>query len=336
MKDNEQIDWEEVKQDLRIMKLKIRRSLHRFDRKYKVSQNCKRLALAAALKVVASLSPGNAVLAQTNTVEQNENKPKTEMLAEAKSLNMDMEVVWGKLNDYIAKRQKDFAVSLSSDLAENIDAVKMGKKSGRKTATLRELFGNVNSRYYCAISGLKTIEGLSKKKNFYEYDFLLKCIQNPHSCLSVIDGLTRYYGDDCKTTNIKKTLREEQARNPNSVFIVLLNSQVNTSSGKHFVIVTPEFASDSIVYVDNQPKMQVFGFNSEVIQNVDTYFTGSRNRGHVYNLTEMGKDNLVELFFSGKLSVLDEKAKEAGIIHYEPVSIDASLGIKQKYRGNLR
>lgn len=337
MENNEQIDWEEIRKKIGVMKLKMRRGLHRFDRKYKVSQNCKRLVLAAALKVVASLAPGNAALAQTPASPAGEEKPKTEqLLAMATPAAMDMNAAWARLNEYIDERQKEFAMGLSSELAENIGTVREGKKRGRKTATLRELFGSVDSRYYCAISGLRTIEELSKKKDFPEYDFLLKCIKNPHSCLSVIDGLSKFYGDDCKTSNIRQTLKKEQEAAPNSVFIVLLNSRANSSSGKHFVIVTPEFAADTIVYADNHPKMQVFGFNSEVIDNVDSYFTGTRNRGHVYNLTEMGRDRLIELFYSGKITLDRVKAKDEKLVHYEPVSLGAPTGLQRKYRGASR
>lgn len=335
MENNGQIDWQKIKKQIGIMRLKIRRGLHRFDQKYKIRHNGKRLILLAALKTIAALAPGSAAQAQELSLKQDKNQHNTELLAMAKIAKLDASVIWERLNTYIDGRQKDFAMSLSADLADNIEAVKDGKKRGRKAATLRDLFGKVNNRFYCSISGLRTIEELSKREGFMEYDFLLKCINNPHSCLSVIDGLSQYYGDECKTTNIKKTLAEQQAMRPNSVFIVLLNSKTNSSSGKHFVIVTPEFAADSVVYVDDNPKLKVYGFNSEVIANPDTYFVGTRNRGHVFNLTEMGRDKLIELFYSGQLS-LNGQRREDELIHFEPVGMQDKPRVVSKPRGRSR
>ena len=323
MENYDSIDWGEVKRKLKIWKLKARRGLHNFDQKYKVSQNFKRAVLFLALKAAASVSADGQVIVQKNASSSDRNLPKTELLAMATpDMAATMEMTWKKLNEYIDDRQRVFAEFLSQDLADNIEIVTEGKKRGRKSATLRELFGGVNDKYYCSIGGLKTIENLSKKQDFFEYDFLLKCIQNPHSCPSVITGLTEFYGERCQTNNIRKTLKDQQKQNPNSVFIVLLNSAQNSSSGKHFVIVTPEFAADSIAYVDGNPQMTVYGFNSEVIKNVDEYFVGTKNKGHVFNLTEMGRGNLVELFYSGKIRLEDIKSNKAEMVHYEPVSLD--------------
>lgn len=335
MENSEQFDWQKLKKQIGIIRLKIRRGLHRFDQKYKIRHNGKRLILLVALKTIAALTPGNAAQAQELSLKQDKNQHNTELLAMAKVANLDASVIWERLNAYIDGRQKDFAMSLSADLADNIETVKNGKKKGRKAATLRDLFGPVNNRFYCSISGLKTIEELSKREGYMEYDFLLKCINNPHSCLSVINGLSKYYGDECKTSDIKKTLAEQQAENPNSVFIVLLNSRQNSSSGKHFVIVTPEFAADSVVYVNDNPKLKVYGFNSEVIADPDTYFAGTRNRGHVFNLTEMGRDKLIELFYSGHLS-LNPQQQENELIHFEPVGMQEKPRPLSKSRGRSR
>lgn len=335
MEEDGQIDWQKIRKKIGIMKLKARRGLHRFDQKFKISHNGKRLILLAALKVIASMAPGNGAQAQSLSLGQDKKEHNTELLAMAKVANLDASVVWERLNTYINGRQKDFAMSLSADLADNIEAVRDGKKRGRKAATLKGLFGSVNNRFYCSISGLKTIEELSKREGYMEYDFLLKCINNPHSCLSVIDGLSQYYGDDCKTSDIKKTLAEQQKANPNSVFIVLMNSKANSSSGKHFVIVTPEFAADSVVYVNDNPQLKVYGFNSEVISDPDSYFVGTRNRGHVYNLTEMGRDKLIELFYSGHLS-LNPQRQENELIHFEPVGMQEKPRSLSKSRGRSR
>lgn len=335
MVEDGQIDWQKVRKKIGIMKLKARRGLHRFDQKFKISHNGKRLILLAALKTIAAMAPGSVAQAQNLSLGKDKNEHDTELLAMAKIANLDASVIWERLNTYIDGRQKDFAMSLSADLEDNIETVKNGKKKGRKAATLRDLFGPVNNRFYCSISGLKTIEELSKREGYMEYDFLLKCINNPHSCLSVIDGLSRYYGDDCKTSDIKKTLAEQQKMNPNSVFIVLMNSKTNSSSGKHFVIVTPEFAADSVVYVNDNPKLKVYGFNSEVIADPDTYFAGTRNRGHVYNLTEMGRDKLIELFYSGHLS-LNPQQQENELIHFEPVGMQEKPRPLSKSRGRGR
>lgn len=321
MENDDSIDWDEVRRKLKIWKLKTRRGLHNFDQKYKISQNFKRAVLFLALKAAASVSAEGQVFVQNNA-SSDRKQPETELLAMATTNAAAKEIVWKQLNEYIDERQKVFAEYLSQDLAENIETVAEGKKRGRKAATLNKLFGNVNSRFYCSISGLKTIENLSKKRDFFEYDFLLKCIENPSYCPSVIDGLAAFYGEKCQTNNVLKTLKEQQKQNPNSVFIVLVNSVKNTSSGKHFVIVTPEFAADSIAYVDNNPKLLVYGFNSEVIKDVDSYFVGSRNKGNVFNLTEMGRDNLVELFYSGKLCLEDIRVKQEEMVHFEPVSLD--------------
>lgn len=335
MEEDGQIDWQKIRKKIGIMKLKARRGLHRFDQKFKISHNGKRLILLAALKTIAAMAPGGVAQAQNLLSGQDKKTQNTELLAMAKNADFDASAVWERLNAYIDERQKDFAMSLSADLEENIETVRAGKKRGRKTATLRGLFGSVDNRFYCSIGGLKTIEGLSKREGYTEYDFLLKCINNPHSCLSVIDGLSQYYGDNCKTSDIKKTLAEQQKTKPNSVFIVLMNSKTNSSSGKHFVIVTPEFAADSVVYVNDNPQLKVYGFNSEVISDPDSYFVGTRNRGHVYNLTEMGRDKLIELFYSGHLS-LNPQRQENELIHFEPVGMQEKPRPLPKSRGRGR
>lgn len=327
-----QIDWDEVKKRAKILRIKTRRGIHKINKKYKISESFRKVCLIVALKVVAMLSSGSQALAQEITPQRDKEQNKTELLAYADTKSMDMTTLWQRLDEYIASREKEFAVGLSQDLTNNVYEVAQGKKRGRKSATLKRLFGTVNPRFYCAISGLKTIEELAKRENFFEYDFLLKCIKNPHSCLSVLSGLSERYGDEGRTSNIRKTLREQQERNKNSVFIVLADSKANTSSGKHFVIVTPEFAADSVVVADKNEKLQVFSFNSEVIEDIDKYFVGTRNRGNVYNLTDLGRENLIDLFYRGQLRITEDVQEKEHLVHFEPVSNEG----KEKMMENVR
>lgn len=273
-------------------KLKLYRRIYYINRGRAVSFG-KRLALVAAIKVAGLFAPG--IYAQAQTLTPQAQKFEKKMLAMTTSINA--EELYDMASSFADERVEHFTRDISSALTENINLVRSGAKSGQKNSTLRRLFGKINTRYYCAISALKTIEYLSENKKYFEYDFLLKCIENPHSCLSVIKGLTKAYGDECKTNNIREEIRKQTSNNPNAVFIAVVNSSANTSSGKHLVIITPQFIADTIVYADKQPQYTVYSLNSEVIQNMDKYLTGERNRGHVFNITEIGRDNLMEMFF---------------------------------------
>lgn len=313
----EDIRWDDIKNKLKEWKIKGRRALHRFDRKTGLSKFSKRLLVLAALKVITAVSPASLAQAQEAQIRKSSDPypTRSELLAFNKQIKNDMsfEDFMAQNQARMSEREQRFAKDLWETLVENVEEVKYAKEHGLKTQTLRSLFGkDVHPRYYCAISGLKSLEQTIQNKDYPEYKFLLNCIQNPHACISVIQGLKSAYGEESKTRNINKTIEEQLKENPNSVFIVVHNSTRNTSSGKHFVFVLPnKIVVDSLVSEKETLKGKVVSFNVERITNSDTYFTGSRAVGDVFNLTKMSHEDLIYLFYNDIFGIEQKmKAKE--------------------------
>lgn len=295
---------ENIKRGYKKAKIQTRRRLYR-QKHGKPAQWIKQVVLSTAINVVAALAPDALAAQPLNSSDDSSTNgvtPSRELLAD--NVIMNVADAYPLIREFSEDRGAVFAREVAEGMETSVNEVKSGIKAGRKTSTLRKMFGkDVHTRFYCAIGALKTIDNLSKNKGFFEYDFLLKCIENPHSCLSVIDGLTNAYGDECKTNNMRESIREEFNRNPNSVLVALIHSKSNSSSGRHLVIVTPTFAADTIVYKNGVQQGTVYALNSEVIKNVDEYFTGSLNRGNLYNLTDIGDDKLKELFYRGEIPI---------------------------------
>ena len=231
--------WDESLRKFKILKIKTNRAIHRLNKKTKISFVLKNLILIGALKTVTALSPG----AQINLYSQSNTKGfgNREKLALNHMKNKDLfSTSLSYTRDSVVARQSDFAKDLWKILNANIEEIKEGTEKGQKSKTIKKVFGDdVNPRYYCSISGLRSLEQTINKKGYHEYDFLLKCIANPHACLSVIDGLEKHFGKQAKTEDIKNKLQNELKENANSVCIAIVNSSTNSSSGKHFVFVLP-------------------------------------------------------------------------------------------------
>ncbi len=313
MDDFEEISWDDIKNKLKEWKIKGRRALHRFDRKTGLSKHSKRLIVLAALKVVAALSPSSLAQAQDLQIRKSSDPypTRSELLAFNSHIKNDIsfEQFMEQNQARMSEREQRFAKDLWETLVENVEEVKYAKELGLKNQTLKSLFGkDVHPRYYCAISGLKSLEQTIQNKDYPEYKFLLNCIQNPHACLSVIQGLKKVYGEESKTRDINKTLEEQLKENPNSVFIVVHNSTRNTASGKHFVFVLPnKIVVDSLISEKETLKGKVVSFNVERIANSDSYFTGTRAVGDVFNLTKMSHEDLIYLFYNDIFNI-EQKA----------------------------
>lgn len=291
---------EYILKQCKILKLKSIRAWHRFDKQTGTTRFLKKMALAAALKTIATLMPN----AQLSLHAQNVSRkiPRQELLANAtmasNSPNYEEFIEYSRPR--MAERQACFARELYETLRENFEEVQDGAKHGRKAQTLKNLFGkDVDTRYYCAISGLRSLEQTIEKKGYPEYDFLLKCIANPHACLSVISSLEKNFGPNAKTNNIRNKLRDELKKNSSAVCIAVVNTKQNTSSGKHFVFVLPnKVVVDSLVNESDTLKGKVISFNIDKIAPSDSYFTGTRNSGYLFNITEMSEPDLMMLFYN--------------------------------------
>lgn len=315
---------EHILKQFKILKLKTIRVWHRFDKQTGTTRFLKKMALAAALKTVATIMPN----AQLSLHAQNVNKKiaRPELLAKAGIASAG--VNYAEFVEYsrplVKERQACFAEDLYDVLKENLDEVQDGSKRGRKAQTLKNLFGkNIDTRYYCAIGGLKSLEKTIEKRGYPEYDFLLKCIANPHACLSVINSLEKNYGTGAKTNNIRNKLRDELKKNSSSVCIAVVNSKQNTRSGKHFVFVLPnKVVVDSLVNETDTLKGKVISFNVDKIAPSDSYFTGTHNTGYLFNITEMSELELMMLFYDKYIKEKNHSnQRSADHEEYPPLSL---------------
>lgn len=295
-----QYPWEEALRKYKILKIKTIRAVHRFDRKTGASRYARKIALMAALKTISFLAPN----AQVNLYAQEIHKKdfKSGLVSKANTLSPlitydddFLKYTSSKMN----KRQANFAKDLWNTLQDNVEEVQKASNKEKKSKILRELFGqDINTNYYCSIGGLRSLQQTIDKKNYPEYKFLMKCIENPHACLSVIKGLEENFGTSSRTNNIRNKLRDVLKKNSSSVCIAIVNTQENSNSGKHFVFVLPnKVVVDSLVSETDTIKGKVISFNVDKIADSDSYFVGSRNTGHLFNITEMSENDLMLLFY---------------------------------------
>lgn len=216
---------------------------------------------------------------------------------------------------------KDFPQEVARALGENIGRILKAVKNGTKSRTLKKMFGNdINTKFYCAGGALRTVLKISEASDYNECSAILKQIENPQSCLSVIEGLSEAYGDECRTNNMYVTLCRKFKENPNSVLIAVVHSKSNTSSGRHLVIVTPKFAADTMVTSNNLPEGTVYSMNSEQITDMKKY-CGTHKKGNVYDLSEMirllKREELLKLYIDGKLDLSPGSGRHAtsGVTH---------------------
>lgn len=210
---------------------------------------------------------------------------------------------------------KDFPQEVARALGENIGRILKAVKNGTKSRTLKKMFGNdISTKFYCAGGALRTILKISEASDYNECSRILKQIENPQSCLSVIEGLSEAYGDECRTNNMYATLCRKFKENPNSVLIAVVYSKSNSSSGRHLVIVTPKFAADTLVTGSNTPEGTVYSMNSEQITDMKKYCE-THKKGNVYDLSEMilllKREELLKLYFEGKLELSPHSGKQA-------------------------
>jgi len=290
--------WDECLRKFKILKIKTIRSAHRFKQKGGVSLYAKGLVLIIALKAITAVAPNVQVklYSQDRNNKTTKDKFSTEYITHYRKQFPNIN---SYTKDSVNVRQSDFAKDLWETLSENIKEIKKGTAKGQKSRTIKKVFGNdVNTKYYCSISGLRSLEQTINKKGYHEYDFLVKCIANPHACLSVIDGLEKHFGKQAKTNNIKEKLHNTLEKNVNSVCIAIVNTEENSSSGKHFVFVLPnKVVVDGAINEADTLKGTVVSFNVDKIVASDTYFKGSRNTGYLFNITEIAEDDLVRLFY---------------------------------------
>jgi len=251
----------------------------------------------------------------TASGQQNKLSSNDKTLAKAEiAARPDAAEMLEQINAYVEERSDSYASGVAENAKNNITTVRDGKHKRNLRAALNKVsnkadIGKLNGRFYCAGASMTTLLETIASRGLVEYAFL-KCIENPHSCPSVIKKLDELYDNSCKSNNMRATIRHQFDANPNSVLVCMVNSPENSSSGKHMVIVTKDTAIDTTGV--ETPEGLVYGFNSEIIKNYNEYFVGKRNiRGKVYNLTALAEDILKEkmiaLYFAGQLTLADLK-----------------------------
>jgi len=288
--------WGHTLKKFKILKIKTFRSTHRLKQVVKTSGLAKKMLLLATFNTTVAAAPEvkNIYAKDTDRIIP------TKEWVYPRTQKDSVERFAFHYKDSITARQSHFAKDLWEILNDNVKTVQQGTANGKKTQTLKKLFGNdVNPKYYCAISGLRSLEQTIKEKNYPEYEFLLNCINNPHACMSVIEGLEKNFGKNSATNNIREQLSSTLKQNPNAVHIAIVNTTQNSNSGKHFVFVLPNkvLLENSIEEVDTL-KGKVISFNVDNIVNSDRYFKGSRNTGYLFNITAMSEKDLVMLFYN--------------------------------------
>ena len=333
MRDNKTL-WDESLRKFKILRIKANRAIHRLHKKTRISFVLKNIILIGAMKAITAVAPG----VQINLYSQNNTKNLNtkEMFALNYVKNRDLfPTAQSYTQDSVVARQSDFAKDLWKILNANIEEIKEGTEKGQKSKTIRKVFGNdVNPRYYCSISGLRSLEQTINKKGYHEYDFLLRCIANPHACLSVIDGLEKHFGKHAKTENIKNKLHNELKNNANSVCIAIVNSSANSSSGKHFVFVLPnKVVIDGAINEVDTLAGTVVSFNVDKIASSEAYFKGPMNTGYLFNITKIAESDLIKLFYN-KYKRTQTKQENEMIMAQSQMPMD-NVQIRQQIKKNI-
>lgn len=300
---------ERLLKQTKILKLKTFRSWHlfkqkagkawkEFDRQTGTSRFTKKLALAAGLKLITLAAPNATVSLHAQT-----SNPKIDnqtLLAKANSTvntQPEMKEFLEEHFEEIAERQKEFTFALWENFNENIPHIQEAEKKGKATRTreLRNMFKDykkygisIDPRYFCAAGGMGTLFQTIEKDNFFEYEAILDCFTSPNSCTAIIKDFKKYFPKAKKTNDIQKSLADIYKKNPYAVCIAFPRSKGNSSCGYHYVTVfSNTVAVDTLVTGDDALKGKTARFNRTAISNTEDYFVNGKNRGYVFDLTEI-------------------------------------------------
>ena len=304
---------EKFLRELKILKLKSIRSWHRFDKEYGVSRFTKKMALALGLKLIALAAPQAQIsLHAQNVIKKNP----VQLLAKAAEAKASLDYLdfMEMHKELIEQRQKDFALSLWENMQENIYTVQESEKIGHRSKTLKDMFQDykkygikIDNAYFCASAGMGSLMQTVEDKQFDEYKLLFECLTNPNSCKEIIKDFKKNFGTVKESRDIQKSLAEIYQKNPYAVCIVFSRSPTNSRSGYHYLTVfSNKVAVDSIITDTDTLKGKTARFNRTTISNTEDYFVKGRNRGYVFNVSEMiGNYQIFELY----QNFIEEKKK---------------------------
>ena len=217
----------------------------------------------------------------------------------------------------IEKREEAFARDLWQVMSKNVETLQDAAKKGRKTPALRQMAANykekgiaINPRFYCSSAAISSVLETIKENKYPEYEFLVECLSNPNSCPQIIKDLNENYGKKAKTNNVQQTLQDIFQKNPRAVCIAIVESKRNSSSGYHFTMAFPEAIANNkeidtlrdsnfvvldttIIAAKNTSMGKTARFNVDKISDIEDYYTGEKNRGYVFNITEMVENDLI-------------------------------------------
>lgn len=335
MNDAQYEPWEKFLREMKILKLKARRTWHRFDKRVRVTRRFRRLVILLGIKLITMGAPSAQISLHAQTLQKQ--RSDVHLLAKNEISNPTPEYseFISRHREEILNRQENFALDLWKVMQKNIKCVQSSKNKAGKTTVLRNLFKkykdygiSIDPRFYCASAGVGSLIETVEDKQYHEYDFLLECLSNPNACLKIIEDLQANFGETAKTDDIQKTLSDAFEKNPRSVCIVLAQSRRNSRSGKHYLTVFSNvIAVDTLISVEQTPRGKVAGFNNDAIYDIESYFKGSRNKGYVFNITELAESDLIYLLYQNYLrehKLLPPQNKQVLSITDKPLAFSPS------------
>lgn len=300
---------EKLVKEAKILKLKAIKAWHLlkkksdkawkdFDKQTGASRMAKKLVLAAGLKLITLAAPNAQISLHAQTIDhKNFNKELIAKANVAAKEQPELSKFIAENQDAIIERQQEFASTLWDVLNKNVKKFQVTEAKGKRPTAkeLNRTFADVKKqgitidpRYYCASAGLGSMMQTINENGFEEYQVFIDLLTNPNSCLSIIKDIKKNFGNIKESSNIQKTLAEIYENNPRAVCIAFPHSRGNSSSGYHYVTVfSNTIAVDTLVSEKDTKKGKVASFNRTAISNTEDYFTGSQNRGYVFDITSL-------------------------------------------------
>jgi hypothetical protein len=186
-------------------------------------------------------------------------------------------------------KSENFARDLARQLTQNIQNGYLGYCS--------------KGQQYCAGAGTGTLNQIGDQYDVF--DMGVKGV----GCIDVKNKFSQIYGSDGYSKNCYDALKEKINKNPTQpqVFTVMVESK-SSNSGLHYVTVAPSLDKNGEILRDENGavKYSVYGFNRNVIQDIDSY-SALKRKGHVFPITEMAQNRERENMYNNALALANQQ-----------------------------
>ncbi len=187
-------------------------------------------------------------------------------------------------------KNENFARDLAQQLTENI-------KNGYKGYC-------TSGQPYCAGAGTGTLNQVGK-----EYDVFDMGVKGT-GCIDVKNQFARINGNDGYANNCYNEIKAKINKNPTQpqVFTVMVDNNGKSSSGLHYVTIAPSLDKNGEILRDEDGniKYSVYGFNRNVIKDIDDYPLLKR-KGHVFSITEIAQNRERQNENNNSLALMNQK-----------------------------